>query len=62
MEEVREALETFRVTRMTVGEVRGYGRQRGHTEMYWGAQYDVALVPKIRAESVVDDAEWWRSS
>ena len=55
-EEVREALETFGVTGMTVTEVSGYGRQKGHTEVYRGAEYDIALVPKIRIEIVVDDA------
>ena len=47
-EEVRAALETFGVTGMTVSEVSGYGRQKGHTEVYRGAEYDIALVPKIR--------------
>ncbi len=56
-EDVREALETFGVTGMTVSEVSGYGRQKGHTEVYRGAEYDIALVPKIRVEIVVDDAE-----
>ena len=56
-EEVREALETVGVTGMTVCEVSGYGRQKGHTEVYRGAEYDVALVPKIRIEIVVDDAD-----
>ena len=42
---------------MTVSEVSGYGRQKGHTEVYRGAEYDVSLVPKIRIEIVVDDAE-----
>jgi nitrogen regulatory protein P-II 1 len=55
--EVREALETFGVTGMTVSEVSGYGRQKGHTEVYRGAEYDIALVPKIRIEIVVDDPE-----
>jgi nitrogen regulatory protein P-II 1 len=55
--EVREALETFGVTGMTVSEVNGYGRQKGHTEVYRGAEYDVALVPKIRIEIVVDSAD-----
>ena len=45
-EEVREALETFGVTGMTVSEVSGYGRQKGHTEVYRGAEYDIALVPE----------------
>ena len=56
-EEVREALETFGVTGMTVSEVSGYGRQKGHTEVYRGAEYDIALVPKIRVEIVVDDQD-----
>jgi nitrogen regulatory protein P-II 1 len=56
-EEVREALETFGVAGMTVSEVSGYGRQKGHTEVYRGAEYDIALVPKIRLEIVVDDAD-----
>ncbi|MGN6131566.1 MAG: P-II family nitrogen regulator [Nocardioidaceae bacterium] len=56
-EEVREALETFGVTGMTVSEVSGYGRQKGHTEVYRGAEYDVVLVPKVRIEIVVADAE-----
>ena len=45
-DEVREALETFGVTGMTVSEVSGYGRQKGHTEVYRGAEYDIALVPE----------------
>ena len=53
-EEVREALETFGVTGMTVSEVSGYGRQKGHTEVYRGAEYDISLVPKVRVEIVVD--------
>ena len=56
-EEVRAALETFGVTGMTVSEVSGYGRQKGHTEVYRGAEYDIALVPKIRIEIVVDDGD-----
>ena len=54
-EEIREALETFGVTGMTVSEVSGYGRQKGHTEVYRGAEYDIALVPKVRIEIVVGD-------
>ena len=56
-EDVREALETFGVAGMTVSEVSGYGRQKGHTEVYRGAEYDIALVPKIRIEIVVDDGD-----
>jgi nitrogen regulatory protein P-II 1 len=54
-EEVRQALETFGVNGMTVSEVSGYGRQKGHTEVYRGAEYDIALVPEVRVEIVVDD-------
>ena len=54
-EDVRVALEAFGVTGMTVSEVSGYGRQKGHTEVYRGAEYDIALVPKVRVEIVVDD-------
>jgi len=53
-EDVRAALETVGVTGMTVSEVSGYGRQKGHTEVYRGAEYDIALVPKVRVEIVVD--------
>jgi nitrogen regulatory protein P-II 1 len=56
-EDTRAALEAAGVTGMTVSEVSGYGRQKGHTEVYRGAEYDVALVPKIRIEIVVDDTE-----
>ncbi|MFA6573792.1 MAG: P-II family nitrogen regulator [Nocardioides sp.] len=54
-EDVRVALEAVGVTGMTVSEVSGYGRQKGHTEVYRGAEYDIALVPKIRLEVVVND-------
>ncbi len=56
-EDVRTGLESFGVTGMTVSEVSGYGRQKGHTEVYRGAEYDVALVPKIRVEIVVEDED-----
>lgn len=56
-EDVRVALETVGVTGMTVSEVSGYGRQKGHTEVYRGAEYDINLVPKVRIEIVVDDAD-----
>ena len=56
-EDVRVALEAVGVTGMTVSEVSGYGRQKGHTEVYRGAEYDIALVPKIRLEIVVDDED-----
>ena len=56
-EDVRAALATVGITGMTVSEVSGYGRQKGHTEVYRGAEYDVALVPKVRLEVVVDDGD-----
>src|ERR1044072_5008238 len=56
-EEVREALAAAGVAGMTVTEASGYGQQKGHTEVYRGAEYDVSLVPKIRMEVVVDDAD-----
>ena len=54
-EDVRTALEAVGITGMTVSEVSGYGRQKGHTEVYRGAEYDIALVPKIRLEVVVSE-------
>ena len=57
LDDVKAALETLGVLGLTVSEVRGYGRQKGHTEVYRGAEYDIALVPKIRIEIVVDDAD-----
>ena len=56
-EDVREALETFGVAGMTVSEVSGYGRQKGHTEVYRGAEYTVEFVPKIRIEIVTDEID-----
>lgn len=56
-EDAREALEIFGVTGMTVSEVSGYGRQKGHTEIYRGKEYALALVPKIKLEIVVDDPD-----
>jgi nitrogen regulatory protein P-II 1 len=56
-EDVRVALEAVGVTGMTVSEVSGYGRQKGHTEVYRGAEYDIALVPKIRLEVAVTDED-----
>ena len=56
-EDVRSALEAVGITGMTVSEVSGYGRQKGHTEVYRGAEYDIALVPKVRLEIVLDDPD-----
>jgi nitrogen regulatory protein P-II 1 len=55
LDEVKNALEAFGVQGMTVSEASGYGRQRGHTEVYRGAEYTVDLVPKVRIEVLVDD-------
>jgi nitrogen regulatory protein P-II 1 len=56
LDDVRTGLEDLDVSGMTVGEVSGYGRQRGHTEFYRGADYHVEFVPKVRVEVIVDDA------
>jgi nitrogen regulatory protein P-II 1 len=55
LEDVKSALETFGVHGLTVAEVSGYGRQKGHTEVYRGAEYTVDFVPKIRLDVVVAD-------
>lgn len=57
LDEVKEALEAFGIAGMTVSEVSGYGRQRGHSEVYRGAEYSVDFVPKLRIEVVIDDAD-----
>jgi nitrogen regulatory protein P-II 1 len=56
LDDVKGALEQLGVLGMTVSEVQGYGRQKGHTEVYRGAEYSVDFVPKVRVEVVVDDA------
>ena len=55
LDEVKGALESFGVEGMTVSEASGFGRQRGHTEVYRGAEYTVDLVPKVRLEVLVGD-------
>ena len=55
LEDVREALSDEGVTGITVSEVKGYGRQKGHTELYRGAEYSVEFLPKIRLEVAVTD-------
>lgn len=55
LEEVRQALEDLGVSGLTVGEAQGFGRQRGHTEVYRGAEYRVDFVHKVRIETLVDD-------
>jgi nitrogen regulatory protein P-II 2 len=55
LDEVREALVAAGVEGLTVSEVKGFGRQKGQTEIYRGAEYQVVFVPKIKLEAVVDD-------
>jgi nitrogen regulatory protein P-II 1 len=57
LDDVKTALQTFGISGMTVSEVQGYGRQRGHTEVYRGAEYVVDFVPKVRIEVLVDDSD-----
>ena len=56
VDEVRDALETLGISGMTVTEVRGHGKQKGHTAVYRGKEYNVSLLPKMEIEVVVDDA------
>ncbi len=55
LENVKDALQALGVQGMTISEVRGFGRQKGHTEMYRGSEYKVEFVPKIKLELVLDD-------
>jgi nitrogen regulatory protein PII len=57
LEEVKIALENLGIQGLTVSEVSGFGRQRGHTEVYRGAEYTVDLVPKVKVEVLVDSAD-----
>ena len=57
LDEVKEALEAYGITGMTLSEASGYGRQRGHSEVYRGAEYTVDFVPKIRLEILVEDLD-----
>lgn len=57
LDSVKEALNEIGIKGLTVSEVRGYGRQRGHKEIYRGAEYEVEFVPKMRIELVVDSAK-----
>ena len=56
LDDVRAALSEIGVSGMTVTEVKGFGRQRGHTELYRGAEYVVDFLPKVKVELVIDDA------
>ncbi|MCL2075923.1 MAG: P-II family nitrogen regulator [Betaproteobacteria bacterium] len=55
LDDVREAISAFGVTGLTVTEVKGFGRQKGHTELYRGAEYVVDFLPKLKIEAVVAD-------
>ncbi len=55
LEEVRESLDQLGITGMTISEVKGYGRQKGHTELYRGAEYVIDFLPKIKIEVAVRD-------
>jgi nitrogen regulatory protein P-II 1 len=57
LDDVKAALTEIGLTGMTVSEVRGFGRQRGHTEVYRGAEYKVDFVPKVKLEVLADDGE-----
>jgi nitrogen regulatory protein P-II 1 len=55
LDAVKDSLQTLGVQGMTISEVKGFGRQKGHTEVYRGSEYKVEFVPKIKIEAVVDD-------
>ncbi|HUP71198.1 MAG TPA: P-II family nitrogen regulator [Acidimicrobiales bacterium] len=57
LEDVKDALKAMDIQGMTVSEVQGFGRQRGHTEVYRGAEYTVDFVPKVRIEVLADDVD-----
>ena len=57
LDEVREALTAAGITGLTASEVKGFGRQRGHTEIYRGSEYTVDFLPKVKLEIVVDDEQ-----
>lgn len=57
LEEIKDALSGVGITGMTVSEVKGFGRQKGHTEIYRGSEYTVDFLPKLKIEIVVDDTE-----
>jgi nitrogen regulatory protein P-II 1 len=56
LDEVKDALNAIGIQGMTVTEVKGFGRQKGHVELYRGAEYDIAFIPKIKLEIVVGDS------
>jgi nitrogen regulatory protein P-II 1 len=57
LDDVKERLKALNVSGMTITEAQGFGRQRGHTEVYRGAEYEVDFVPKLKLEVLIDDAQ-----
>ena len=57
LDDVKDRLKTLGVSGMTITEAQGFGRQRGHTEVYRGAEYEVDFVPKLKLEVLIDDAD-----
>jgi nitrogen regulatory protein P-II 1 len=57
LDDVKEAVKELGVQGLTVSDVQGFGRQRGHTEVYRGAEYEIDFVPKVRVEVLVDDGD-----
>ncbi len=57
LDEIKDALQRLEIKGMTLSEVKGFGRQKGHTEIYRGAEYQVDFIPKIKLELVLDDAQ-----
>lgn len=56
LDEVKDALNEIGIQGLTVTEVKGFGRQKGHVELYRGAEYDISFIPKVKIEAVVSDA------
>jgi nitrogen regulatory protein PII len=56
LDELKDALNALGIQGMTVTEVKGFGRQKGHVELYRGAEYDISFIPKVKVEAVVSDA------
>ncbi|MBI5633281.1 MAG: P-II family nitrogen regulator [Nitrospirae bacterium] len=56
LDEVKDALNAIGIQGMTVTEVKGFGRQKGHVELYRGAEYDISFIPKVKIEAVVSEA------
>ena len=56
LDEVKDALNALGIAGMTVTEVKGFGRQKGHVELYRGAEYDISFIPKVKIEAVVADS------